>query len=248
MRLSQHASLRVQERTFLRTDDIVEIIKASAYVALGTQGDTTFCLFFSPREEKGKIALVDKKRSVIITIWEGDFFVPGGVKTPDAADYHNAKKKLRDFLFERIKVSEKRRQEEIVRKERINDLRTGTITIARILNGKSKKHLPYYTARLCVLEKDGNIYRPLHEFPRIKIPVSVTTDKVLLIHFLKDKIQSSERIIKESFLEDDNVEYRIFINYNGNRKRGSISTFTAPRYEVAQVLLNPPLSPKILEE
>ena len=106
MELTGHARGRIiyDERTRMHLDDVLSVVSGNATVYLGVADKGRYLLFHSPPDKGSKIAIVSEDTGRIITILDGSYGVPVGVKKVTRKMELKARDLLRDFLFARIKA------------------------------------------------------------------------------------------------------------------------------------------------
>lgn len=91
MEMTIHGMRRVLGRTLMDPTAVLALLEEGRAITLGRHEGATFFLFYSPPDKKAKIALVGEPLEAfhtdkqLITIWEADFALPRGIKTPNQA-------------------------------------------------------------------------------------------------------------------------------------------------------------------
>lgn len=101
MELTKHGKDRIQGRTKLLDKDVLSIISEGAVVELGIADEKEFLLFYSPFDERCKIAIVSKGRRHLISIWGTNFHLPEGIRKPTKSLNKSALTKYRNFAFKK---------------------------------------------------------------------------------------------------------------------------------------------------
>ena len=96
-----HAVERLALRTKMAVEDLQMILAADAYVYLGSRGRRSFLLFYSPRDRKCKVAVIDQGWKVV-TILPRGARLPEGVDSITQARQQKAKTAFNGFVFEKF--------------------------------------------------------------------------------------------------------------------------------------------------
>ena len=104
MELTGHGRGRIYSRTKMHPDDVLDVISGNATVDLGGVDGGRYLLFYSPPDGDTKIAIVSEDVGRVVTILEGSYGVPEGVKRVTRKMKKEAHKLLQDFLFARLKA------------------------------------------------------------------------------------------------------------------------------------------------
>lgn len=102
MKLTHHGEERVLGRTKMMTQDVLSIITADAVVELGFSNGYELLLFYSLPDRCTKIALVNKGRTTLVSIWEDDFILPSGVLRVTWPLRNKAHELFTRYLFKRV--------------------------------------------------------------------------------------------------------------------------------------------------
>ncbi|MBI2030978.1 hypothetical protein HYT05_05125 [Candidatus Kaiserbacteria bacterium] len=79
MDLTIHSVERIQDRTSMRVRDVLALVSQNAFVRLGSDNGYEYLLFYSRPDGDVKVAVVDKDRKRLISVWEKHFNLPRGV-------------------------------------------------------------------------------------------------------------------------------------------------------------------------
>lgn len=90
MQYTQHGFERSTERTSLPPAHLQMLVQRRSVVPLGSDKGMEFLLFYSCPDRTTKIALVEKGPQKLVSVWNNDFSLPRGVRTPTAADSEEA--------------------------------------------------------------------------------------------------------------------------------------------------------------
>ncbi len=108
MLVTDHALLRIRQRSRLSADQIVSLIEHGAFVSLGTSEQYEYLLFYSPLDRRTKIAIVSANRTTLVSIWENDFVRPASISKITKARVLEVKKLWKRYVFEKIVVKQPR--------------------------------------------------------------------------------------------------------------------------------------------
>ncbi len=79
MDLTIHSVERIQDRTNMRVRDVLALVSQNAFVRLGSDNGYEYLLFYSRPDGDVKVAVVNKDRKRLISVWEKHFNLPRGV-------------------------------------------------------------------------------------------------------------------------------------------------------------------------
>lgn len=77
MDLTIHAIERIQGRTKMQIKDVLSLINNKQTVELGSHEQWHFLLFFSLIDSSFKIAVLNRQRTILVSIWKGHYKLPG---------------------------------------------------------------------------------------------------------------------------------------------------------------------------
>ena len=106
MKLTIHGSERIFDRTKMVVRDVLSIISSNAVVELGSHGGCKYLLFYSPPDNRTKIAVVTDGRTHLVSIWESDYFLPTGLKSVNKENKRKAMHLCREFMFKRFAAAQ----------------------------------------------------------------------------------------------------------------------------------------------
>ena len=128
MELTAHGIERIHGRTRMFTKDVLAIISEGSFISIGNWEEQEYLLFYSPPDGRTKIALVSKDRTHLISIWEDDYFLPGGLRVNWLQRYQ-ARNMLQSYLLKKIKLG---------REKDLESQRSFTARIEVILDNKTE--------------------------------------------------------------------------------------------------------------
>lgn len=102
MRITAHSIMRADQRASMAPEDVVALIKGNAVVRLGASGNYDYVLFWSYPRQKAKIAVLSHDQKNLISIWEVDFALPGGVMSPKVKHFRKARRLYQKYTFDRL--------------------------------------------------------------------------------------------------------------------------------------------------
>jgi hypothetical protein len=91
MKLTIHGTERIQDRTKMQVRDVIALISKGAFVKLGSEGERDYVLFYSSPDKDVKIAILDRDRKNLVSVWEKDFRLPSGVSKVTRERAHRAR-------------------------------------------------------------------------------------------------------------------------------------------------------------
>lgn len=98
LQLTKHAVIRTYERTALHPSDILALLGFDGGVCLGSYDNFRYWCFYSLFDRDCKIAVVTADGEKLISIWQGDFMLPRGVRNPTDTDRTEAKVRFHSWL------------------------------------------------------------------------------------------------------------------------------------------------------
>jgi hypothetical protein len=102
MDVTIHALERIIERTRMTPKDVLAIIQAGASVSLGMVDKHEFFLFWSPFDNKHKIAILGNDNKKLITVWETHFRLPKQTKKITSGRKRLSRNKFQEFMKQRV--------------------------------------------------------------------------------------------------------------------------------------------------
>jgi hypothetical protein len=85
--------------------DVLSMLEQKAYVELGVDSQgIEYVLFYSPPDNSVKIALIDRRRLRLVSIWNRGYRTPEGVKQIRSELFHQALQKQKDFAWRNLVV------------------------------------------------------------------------------------------------------------------------------------------------
>lgn len=176
-----HAHQRILERTKLRDEDVLWIIRNNLFVDLGFFEGRQFVCFYSPPDQRSKIAVVSSgEPRVLISILEEEFHLPKTVKKVDRKVSTLAMLKL----FDHVEQMKKKDKDTPANKNR--RIKSGTVSIH-------------------VEEGGAEVFSQKYKFEMWDI--SATKDEVFVI--LQDKIRTLWEVVDSSGKSVGHVRYRV---------------------------------------
>lgn len=108
MDFTSHGAGRIYDRTRMRPEDVLSIVSDGVAVDLGLASDGyRYFLFFSPPNNRTKIAVVSGDRTCLVSIWEDTYSIPDELKKVTRERKHKAREMLRDYIFSKLKKAPK---------------------------------------------------------------------------------------------------------------------------------------------
>lgn len=105
MELTIHGSERILGRTNMLVKDVLAVISNRAVVSLGSLGNYEYLLFYSPPDEKAKIAVTADKRTTLVSVWETHYILPKGLSRVSPQKIGSAKRLLQEFMLRKAKLT-----------------------------------------------------------------------------------------------------------------------------------------------
>lgn len=99
MELTKHAQERIEGRTKMLAKDVLRLIKAGAFINLGTAEEYEYLLFYSPFDQTVKVAVTSCGREHLISIWEMNFTFPAGIEKIGNVHIEAAQSLCKKYIF-----------------------------------------------------------------------------------------------------------------------------------------------------
>ncbi|MDO8593591.1 MAG: hypothetical protein Q7R59_01675 [bacterium] len=108
MDFTDHGIEHICDRTSMRPEDVLSVVSDGASVDLGLSSNGyRYFLFYSSPDNCTKIAIVSGDRTCLVSIWENNYRLPEDVKKATRGRDYRARKKLRAYVFSRLKKTPK---------------------------------------------------------------------------------------------------------------------------------------------
>lgn len=114
MWISNHATERIFTRTTMLPDDVANLIRTGNVVSLGFANNSEYLLFFSPKEQAAKVAIVTLDRKKIITVLNQNFRLPSSIQKITKKEIKEVKRLLASYIYRKLKENYKETQDDLV--------------------------------------------------------------------------------------------------------------------------------------